>query len=231
MCIFSILYQMSFKNWNYGKNQNSKLMHCNIGFSFSDWEIGVVPGVGMAQGLMDNYLNNSFVSITGISAVDSKCSMTFYLICNLRSVHIERVTLRVSLRVTLRLDWYNAFLCSYSHCTAANIKGINHRHKTYLLNVNGPLEFLRINLYDLAITCLLLKICYQIAEVTVNFFIYLAPLDYVAADVQGSISGPTLSIDVSYRVSVIALLLQNKTKPVLSSIKLTLRFQINVHKQ
>ena len=39
------------------------------------------------------------------------------------SVHIERVPLRVSLRVTWRLNGYNAFLWSYSHCTAENIKG------------------------------------------------------------------------------------------------------------
>ena len=40
--------------------------------SCSNWQIGVVPGVGMAQGLIDNYLENSFVSITGIDTVDSK---------------------------------------------------------------------------------------------------------------------------------------------------------------
>ena len=47
----------------------------------------------------------------------------------LASVLIERVTLQVSLWVTLRLNGYKAFLWSYSHCTATNIKGINRRCK------------------------------------------------------------------------------------------------------
>lgn len=38
--------------------------------------IGVVPGVGMAQGFVDNYLENSFMPITGISSVDSKYMST-----------------------------------------------------------------------------------------------------------------------------------------------------------
>ncbi len=50
----------------------NKHIYFSIKFVCSDWEVGVVPGLGMTQGLTDNYPSNSFVAMSGVSTVDSE---------------------------------------------------------------------------------------------------------------------------------------------------------------
>ena len=50
-------------------------MYFKVQFNFSNWEIGVEPGVGMAQGLLDNYPENNFVTIDTVDTIDGKRPM------------------------------------------------------------------------------------------------------------------------------------------------------------
>ena len=56
-------------------------MYFKVQFNFSNWEIGVEPGVGMAQGLLDNYPENNFVTIDTVDTIDGKRLMQ---LCNFK---------------------------------------------------------------------------------------------------------------------------------------------------
>ena len=49
-----------------------------IYFFQSNWEIGVEPGVGMAQGLLDNYPENNFVTVDTVDTIDGKRLMQLF---------------------------------------------------------------------------------------------------------------------------------------------------------